>query len=715
MSAMRCLQICFFLCYFFERSDAVGIRTDEEPATGSYDVEAVLGKVAKLPCDIEPAEDNDRVHIIIWFKEIRNKSDPDAKGKRIPIFSLDARDKAIGHAKEWKDEKILGQRSKFRLKDRPATLTLNSVREDDDGIYYCRVDFKQTPTRNIKVNLTTIVPTEKLKIIEGSDDKHIKDYKLGPFNEGTSVNITCEASGGRPLPKVTWWLENTLLDESMDYVTNDQQVTKVRNVLTIEKLDRKSLNSKFTCQASNSRLVHPIASTITMDVNLKPLWVKLQGANKPLSADHTYELECEVVGSRPEPTITWWKGSVQMKTTRETTSSDGNTTTSILTFDPTVEDAGKYLSCRGQQPLIPESGIEDGWKLDIYHIPLVTLELGSTLNGSTIREGLDVYFECNIKSNPWVYKISWRHNGKQLYNNLAAGIIVTNQSLVLQSVTVAQSGHYTCVGHNQEGDGVSNLVLLDVKFAPVCRPGQQKVFGVARHETAKIACEVEANPIRDVQFIWKFNNSVDAFQIPQSQILSEKSRSIAMFKPITEQDYGALLCWARNEIGMQQEPCVYYIISAGKPSAPSNCSVSNQTSEAVYVECSEGFDGGLPQVFVMEMYETQLRKLVSNVTSKVPVFVVTGLESGMGFDISLYSVNSKGRSGLTRLSGFTLKGAEKRTASSPILLEITPLLGALIGAIAALILIAVIIVITLRVDIEGLRSTLPRPASATRF
>lgn len=41
-------------------------------------------------------------------------------------------------------------------------------------------------------------------------------------------------------------------------------------------------------------------------------------------------------------------------------------------------------------------------------------------------------------------------------------ITVANQSLVLQNVTRARSGVYTCIGSNEEGDGESNPVQLDI-------------------------------------------------------------------------------------------------------------------------------------------------------------------------------------------------------------------------------------------------------------
>lgn len=55
-------------------------------------------------------------------------------------------------------------------------------------------------------------------------------------------------------------------------------------------------------------------------VTVRPLSVKLQGENHPLSANNEYQLRCEVVGSRPAPIITWWMGSTLMRNTKDVVS-----------------------------------------------------------------------------------------------------------------------------------------------------------------------------------------------------------------------------------------------------------------------------------------------------------------------------------------------------------------------------------------------------------
>ena len=71
---------------------------------------------------------------------------------------------------------------------------------------------------------------------------------------------------------------------------------------------------------------------------------------------------------------------------------------------------------------------------------------------------------------------------KPLHHDLSQGVIISNMSLVLQvdiyndiyniyniyitmlqGVDKTQSGIYTCVAHNSEGDGVSNPITLNVR------------------------------------------------------------------------------------------------------------------------------------------------------------------------------------------------------------------------------------------------------------
>lgn len=51
---------------------------------------------------------------------------------------------------------MVGPRAYFVTVTKPAALSLEAVQLDDEGIYRCRVDFKNSPTRNFQVNLTVI-------------------------------------------------------------------------------------------------------------------------------------------------------------------------------------------------------------------------------------------------------------------------------------------------------------------------------------------------------------------------------------------------------------------------------------------------------------------------------------------------------------------------------------------------------------------------------
>ncbi|KAG0414653.1 hypothetical protein HPB47_008196, partial [Ixodes persulcatus] len=154
-----------------------------------------------------------------------------------------------------------------------------------------------------------------------------------------------------------------------------------------------------------------------------------------------------------------------------------------------------------------------------------------------------------------------------------------------------------------------SMGLVPYADAPVCRGGQKQAYGVARDETAKVSCELDADPA-DVVFQWRFNNSFEERHLA-AMSLDEGLRSVASYIPRSRADYGSLLCWGKNSVGVQLKPCVFSIQAAGPPEPLSNCNVLNATADSLQIACDSGYDGGLEQTFHLERGARHLALLSS--------------------------------------------------------------------------------------------------------
>ncbi|XP_073999572.1 sidestep II transmembrane protein [Rhodnius prolixus] len=515
---------------------------------------------------------------------------------------------------------------------------------------------------------------------------------IGPHDEGDEVSLTCRVVGGKPEPQVRWLVNGAVVDDVYEHNAGDV----IENRLHWRPVTRKDLNSIFSCQASNTQMGEPRETSVVLHLYLRPLVVNI--VNKPplLVADQRYEITCETAGSRPAAVITWYKGNRLLRRAKEQNGEQANVTTSTLSFVPATDDDGKAITCRAENPNVTGLFIDTSWNMQVVYRPIVSLRLGSTLNSSDIKEGDDVYFECHVRANPGWRKMSWLHNGELLSHNMSARLILINQSLVLQKVSRANSGVYSCVASNSQGETLSNEFHLSVKYSPVCRHDRVVLVGASRAESLDIACHVEADPPA-TSFRWKFNNSGETLEVGAERFTSNGTVSVLRYTPVADLDYGTLSCWAENSIAQQAVPCLFQVVAAGKPYPVRNCSVSNETGMSLAVWCQPGSDGGLPQMFLMQIYVGQYSEAPAyNITSTdTPYFLLSDLEAGVTLRLVIYALNSKGQSQPHIIEDVTLRDPQKRTGDKG---EVStrPMLGVTGGACLTFLLVLLLFLAKLR-------------------
>ncbi|KAG1653245.1 Kin of IRRE-like protein 3 [Nymphon striatum] len=436
-----------------------------------------------------------------------------------------------------------------------AFLEINDVKQDDGGVYTCRVDFQRSRTILYQVELFVIVPPPKPTIIDKTTGK-ITDGIIDHYNEGDTVRLRCQVPRGNPTPKVFWLRKGYIFDKQFKVAPNGT----VYNDLTLENISRELYHQQIVCLASNNNITLPSTTVIKAVFNLYPLKTLITTLQRPLTADRKIRMTCKTSGSKPPAVIRWFKENEQLKKVEQR--EDNGTTVSVLTFTPTASDNGDRLRCVAINPTMPGRKVEDSRQLNIFYFPIVDIRLGKEFGQESVNEGKSVYIECIVDSNPKPIHFDWFYNTIRLETNKSSGIVVANRTLILQRLKAYHRGNYSCAAVNQIGQGESRTIFLNVKHAPLCSRNLLKTYYASLMDNIRISCSVLANPPL-VHFSWWFKSNLSSDQIPL-KYKQNGTTSITYHQALSESDFGSLYCWAKNAIGDQHDPCVFEIVYASK-------------------------------------------------------------------------------------------------------------------------------------------------------
>lgn len=666
-----------------ESNKAVGV--DAAAARGEIDysknydrmptrvIWAVPGKDIELPCDVTPPLPSDAVHMVFWFKD----------SMVMPLYSLDARGGPLSKADHFASSDDLGTRSYFIITEEASTarLKVKRVSASDEGIFRCRVDFINSPTRNFRFNLTLVDQPSKPRIFDAQGKEIIS--VAGPFLEGHELFLSCEATGGRPAPNLVWYYNGTILDAVID---TKQTSSATVNQLFIARVDRSMKGARLECRASAaSEIAGEIIREVPITVYLKPNKVKITTSNKLLASNSPTTVKCETSGSYPPALLTWLLDGKPIRNGEVTEEETMKSSRSILTFSPFPTDDGKELICRADNPRFPGGSLIDRRYIKVAYPPIrVTVQLApNTVN--PVTEGSSVTIQCNSEATPPAHSYNWYFKGHILLQNETAGVVPLGNQLNLTQITRLSEGEYSCAAFNTEGDSYSGPFQLKVQYAPRCAQGHalQRV-GTIAHESVAVECHVDAEPAV-TRFHWTYNTSRGVSPVQGAKQQNQGGVSTLHFT-VGAQEVDSLACWATNDVGRQVEPCLFYIVPAFKPEPPRNCLLQNSTSGGLEVACTAGRDGGLQQSFVLEVIESFVvgssrnksasasnKKMMTNssldetdvdaaaivvttlsdqeeytplyrVLEEKPLFRLQGLQADREYQLLVYAENAKGRS-----------------------------------------------------------------------
>ncbi|XP_017770206.1 PREDICTED: LOW QUALITY PROTEIN: uncharacterized protein LOC108557968 [Nicrophorus vespilloides] len=373
----------------------------------------------------------------------------------------------------------------YEPKSPEALLKISPVKVEDEASYKCEITYLEV-RENCDVvqiiKLSTLVVPESVRILGVDGVTMANTSMLGPHDEGTQIELICEANAGRPTPKVYWYNGTKQLNALYSSHEDGDGLGTGTSKLQFT-LSRGDLAAKFECKVESEALEEPIITWLRADVHVKPTKMELIGPKNQVDQGSIVSLVCNVFGARPPAEIKWFNNSEPMgeslveqnhlKTPFVTkvlqNTDDTYTTQSILKFRASRYENGNAFHCYAENAVIrsqKETSLHELTLVEVYYPPVVTVSPEKIVTNETA----DILLLCSYVSNPMKLDgVVWAKNGKNITLNQDKydGGTIENPPLIIKNVSREDMGEYTCTCKNVVGSEESGQSLyLDVEYPP---------------------------------------------------------------------------------------------------------------------------------------------------------------------------------------------------------------------------------------------------------
>nr|XP_054769474.1 hemicentin-1-like [Lytechinus pictus] len=341
----------------------------------------------------------------------------------------------------WRKDNIpiLFSTQSFSISSDGGSLTINSTREGDSGIYSC-VANNEVGERSLDILLKVQEPPSILRA----------PHKTGPLHvqlvEGDDIELHCPTTG-TPTPRVAWFRDNRILSPP-DYKIRDDGTLVIPGAMPFDA-------GVYTCRAVN--VAGNTSLTINVTVMVPPVIVD---AYRPIDIvvvlNNPARLYCTIDISIPMATIIWQKDGIPLR-------EDANIR--ISPNGQILEISQVQVNNEGRYTCIATNNAGNSTKFFglTVHVPPNFPDgspLGPTL--MSINEKDSTQLSCHASGDP-PPTIRWYKDGRLVtHNEPGVAVLSSGEVLRINRVNRIHAGEFTCVASSVVGN-ISKSYVLNVR------------------------------------------------------------------------------------------------------------------------------------------------------------------------------------------------------------------------------------------------------------